>query len=201
MAVYEHTPDQGCKETHVHMIMLGCNVKAEALKRKYYKMYPEAKTADGNGLWSWENKDWPVPDINFVTYMSKGVLAPKFVKNISPAELEELRGKWSEPTHQPSSQTIIKVKEEKLTNYVIMLKVVNLILAEHADKNEIQRKLILENLSDELWIKHIRKVLIQNHVMKATYKVVDIYECCKMYYSPSDFISDCLTIIQRKRKM
>jgi len=203
MAVYEHDPDQGCKSVHVHMILLGCKYKTpEGLKRLYYKMYPDANTADGNGLWSWTNQDWPVPDINFVTYMTKGVLAPKFVKNISADKLEELRGKWSEPTPKPLVQSVIELKEPKLTKHIIMLKVIQMILAqpEHTEKTEQQRKHLLENLDDTLWFKFIRKVLVENQQMIGLYKVIDIYDSCMMYYSKEKFLSNCLHVLEKRSR-
>lgn len=203
MAVYEHEADEKVKTTHVHMIMLGCIYKTpEALKRAYYKMFPEFDTSKGNGFWSWVNEEWDVPDINFITYMSKGKLAPKFVKNIPAEVIEELREKWSEPTPKPLTQTVLNTKESKLTNHKIMLKVVQTILSqpEHADKNEKQRKELLENLDDRLWFKFIRKVLIQESQVKGLYKVMDIYDSCIMYYSKNTFVDNCLQVLEKRRR-
>ena len=57
-------------------------------------------------MWSWEHKKFGTPDDQFLTYMSKGVLRPKFVKNF-PAELvEERRQQWkiTTPKSVESSQ-------------------------------------------------------------------------------------------------
>jgi len=204
MAVYEHEADESVKTTHVHMIMIGCKYKtAEPLKRLYYKMFPNEDSSKGNGLWSWENKDYPVPDVNFITYMSKGVLTPKFLKNISPAKVEELRGNWVEPTPASTKQQQFlndSDAKNKITKHTLTLKVVNLILAEHNEANEQRRRVILSELSDELWIKHIRKVLIQEKQMLGLYKVMDIYDSCMMYYCKEKFISNCLHILEKRRR-
>lgn len=200
MAVYEHQADESVKTTHVHMIMLGCKYKtSEPLKRLYYKMFPNTPTSEGNGLWSWSNKDHPEPNIQFITYMSKGVYAPKYVKNIPTEKVEELRGMWSEPTPKTLTQTFINSKEPKLTNHTLMLKVVNLILEPHQDKPEEFKKNYLANLEDRLWLYYIRKIIIQEKQMKFTYKVCDIFESCQMYYNKNSWLSDCLYIINKKR--
>lgn len=202
MAVYEHTPDQGCASAHVHMIMIGCKYKTpEPLKRLYYKMFPNADTSEGNGLWSWTNKDFPVPNLEFITYMTKGHLRPKFVKNISEDKLEELRGKWSEPTPRPLQQTFIQTPDKpKVTKHVLMLKVVNLILAEHTNASELQRKAIIEDLTDDQWLKAIRKVLIEEKQMLGLYKVMDLYDACMMYYCKEKFLSNCLRILEKRNR-
>lgn len=200
MAVYEHDhAEKNCKTTHVHMIMLGCRYKTpEQLKRQFFKHVPGYNSSDGNGLWSWENKEWPNPDINFIGYMSDGTLEPKFVKNISQETLDEQKRNWI--PKKVYSQTFIDppVAKDKLTKHSIMLKVVNLILTQHPDASEEQRKRILSDLSDELWIKHIRKVLIQERQMLGLYKVMDIYDACQMYYAKDKFISNCLNVLQKR---
>lgn len=202
LVAYEHEADETVKTTHVHLIMMGCKYKtAEPLKRLYYKMFPAADKSEGNGLWSWTNKEHPVPTIDFITYMSKGHLRPKFCKGILPDKLEELRGKWVEPTPRSSTQTFIQLPEKpKITKHTLMLKVVNLILAEHINSTEEQRKVVLRDLDDAQWIKSIRKVLLDEKQMLGLYKVMDIYDCCIMYYAKDKFISNCLHIIEKRNR-
>ena len=109
MVVYEHPMDTGCSTTHVHVLMLGCQVKEESLKRQLYKMLP-TESRKGNDIWAWEHKKWKEAhkdvqyNINMATYMSKGSLRPVFVKNVPDPEIEELRLKWSKPTTGPSQE-------------------------------------------------------------------------------------------------
>lgn len=94
--VYEHEADSKVKKTHVHLLMLGSSVKEEALKRLFHKDIKGLK--GGNDLWSWSHKGCKDPDLQFITYMSKGRLHPKFQQNISDEVVEDYRLKWSEPT-------------------------------------------------------------------------------------------------------
>lgn len=202
MAVYEHEADEAVKTTHLHMIMLDTKYKtAEGFKRLYYKMFPNEDKSEGNGLWSWTNKEFPVPGIEFVTYMTKGVLRPKFVKNISEDKLEELRGKWSEPTPRPLKQTFLETPDKpKITKHTLMLKVVNLVLAEHTNASEARRKVILEELTDTQWITAIRKTLIEEKQMLGLYKVMDLYDACMMYYCKEKFLSNCLHVLEKRAR-
>ena len=95
MVVYEHEADEDVSTTHCHFLMINSQYKTEeALKRIFFKQTP-AEERKGNALWAWEHKQ-PVNE-TFVTYMSKGRLRPVFVKNFSPAKIEELTGKWTDP--------------------------------------------------------------------------------------------------------
>lgn len=87
--VYQHDKDEDVSRTHIHLALIDCDVKAEALKR----MWPEAP-GKGNEFWSFA----PPKDLKqYLIYMTKGTLRPVLVKNISPADLEEHRTSWVEP--------------------------------------------------------------------------------------------------------
>lgn len=87
--VYQHDADEEVSKTHVHIGLGGCEVKEEALKR-LWKNAP----GKGNEFWSW--KPWD-GETKYLTYMTKGVLQPVFVKNISEDLLEKSRQEWAEP--------------------------------------------------------------------------------------------------------
>jgi len=102
MAVYEHEADSGCARTHCHILMEGCSVKDDQLRKQFYSTLPGEKRK-GNDLWSWEHKKWREkhPNVSYndelLIYMSKGTLAPKFTKDYSPALIEERRLQWVMP--------------------------------------------------------------------------------------------------------
>lgn len=110
MCVYEHSADGKVSQTHLHILMLGCNLGKEALKRRFYKMLPD-ETRKGNALWKWESER--PPDRSFITYMSKGKLCAMFLKNFPQAEIEDLRSKWVEPTVRQISQKNTKSVKSK----------------------------------------------------------------------------------------
>lgn len=120
---YEHEKDSKVKKTHCHILMMGCSVKDEAFKRRFKKLYKTERK--GNDLWSWEHKEHPNPDIYLITYMSKGKLAPVFVKNFSPALVDELRLKWVE-YKTPESSVASKSKDKSKEFYSICEKVLEI---------------------------------------------------------------------------
>jgi hypothetical protein len=93
--VFQHDADATVKTTHCHILIIGSKVKEEALKRRFKESYPGLDTT-GNQFWKWKTDR--VPDLSFITYMSKGKLRSKYSKNISGDIEEEFRLKWSEPT-------------------------------------------------------------------------------------------------------
>lgn len=115
MVIYEHEADEGCARTHLHVLMLGCNVKEEALKRMFYKGLPD-ETRKGNELWSWVHDEWrkahPDEEYNdsLITYMSKGKLRPVYSKNFPVTIVDQRTREWIEPT-KPSNEKYDEYKE------------------------------------------------------------------------------------------
>lgn len=87
---YQHESDDEVKKTHIHLALIGCDCKDEALKR----MWKEAP-GKGNEFWSFTKLDHLD---RYITYMTKGKYSAKLAKNLSPDKLEELRQAWVEPT-------------------------------------------------------------------------------------------------------
>lgn len=109
LIVYEHISDSQVKKTHCHLLMIGSKVGVEQLKNLAKSCIVPGK---GQQFWKWESRI--PPDETFITYMSKGKLAPKFIKNISPAEVEEWKLKWIDPTaksNSPQGDTFIVYKK------------------------------------------------------------------------------------------
>lgn len=106
VAVFEHPADTKVKHTHCHLLLLGSPVKAEALKRKW----PGEPPGKGQEFWKWESK-YGTPDESFIQYMTKGKYAAKFLKNISPATVEEWRTKWVDKSTAPKAD---KSKEKEM---------------------------------------------------------------------------------------
>jgi len=127
VAVYEHEADDKVSNTHCHILLLGCKVKEEALKRKW----PEAP-GSGNGFWKWKSK-YGTPDLKFITYMSKGKLRPKYLKNISPAQVEELRTKWIEPTPKVAPSPAKSKEKNTESHYEVILRIKSEAIKNHGD--------------------------------------------------------------------
>lgn len=121
--IFEHEADAEVNRTHCHLGLYGCLVKAEALKRMW-----KGAPGSGNGFWSFKPCDpWTgaAVDTKYLTYCSKGVLAPKYVKNISEHLVEEAKGRWvtKSPDPKPASrQGDKKKKQDDLYEIVEIIK-------------------------------------------------------------------------------
>lgn len=121
--VYQHEADEEISKTHVHIALYGCEVKSEQLKR----MWKEAP-GKGNEFWSWKPcdpiilSDTQTEGVKYLTYMSKGVLRAKFVKNISDIQLENARSSWVEPVKADKSG---ESSERIIQKVLAKIKIVN----------------------------------------------------------------------------
>lgn len=117
--VFEHEADGKVNRTHCHALIYGIDVKEQAMKRMW-----KDKPADlsGNGDWSftetykeddqdlqitWESRH------KALTYLTKGSLEPKLLKNISKQEVDEARTKWVNYSPDLKKAKFKKTKEEK----------------------------------------------------------------------------------------
>ena len=102
--MYQHDADEEISKTHVHIALVDCETKSEALKR----MWKDAP-GKGNEFWSWKDivGDSEGEDkqnlTRYITYMSKGILREKYSKNFSQEELEKFRQLWVEPVKADKS--------------------------------------------------------------------------------------------------
>jgi len=92
MVVYEHVADTKVSRTHCHILILNCTLKEEALKRRFKAVYPDLD-CKGNEFWKWSS-NYGIPDLKFITYMAKGSLVPKYIKNVSSELIDEYKLKW-----------------------------------------------------------------------------------------------------------
>jgi hypothetical protein len=100
--------------------MLGCDIKAEQFKRIFKSKLPGI-TETGNKLWQWESKQ--IPSDSFLTYMSKGVHEPKYVKNFTQELINERRSQWVLKTEKwVLTSNDVAPKPEKYDEYTVMKK-------------------------------------------------------------------------------
>ncbi|UAU47005.1 Rep [Chicken proventriculitis-associated circular virus 15] len=134
--VYEHESDEEVKTTHVHLLMINSEYATpEPLKRLFYKNLSTDRK--GNDLWAWTHET--VPDLTFITYMSKGILAPKFINNISTQEVEKARLNWKQ------SGAVPKTNDSNKSEFTLLLE---------AYEKQYKAKLVTCNMSEiKQWIK------------------------------------------------
>jgi len=160
MVVYEHTADAKVTTTHCHILMINSKYATpEQYKRQLLKDITTSLT--GNGLWKWASK-YGTPDMNFITYMTKGNLAFKYIKNITPDVVEELRCKWSEPTLQspPTIQTKKEKEDKALSHWEIIQKIRANIEARPKDRITREAGLTAKYTFDTIYLEVMKELRI-----------------------------------------
>lgn len=172
IAVYEHEQDDEVNRTHIHMVVIDSEVNTDALKTRYKKLYGGIDKTD------WMFKYGVTADNKFITYMSKGHLAPKLTKGYEVSEIQRLTAEWIDP-----KQINLKLDNGKFVRDV----------NEPNQKTKIQ---LLEQMRSQVSdtdttrdiLKKIRKVLIDNKVVVGMYKMMDYYDSLIMYARKEDWI-------------
>lgn len=160
LIVYQHDADAEVSKTHVHIGLVGTEVKHEALKRMWVDC-----PGKGNEFWSW--KEWQydvVTDMNYdkyLSYMSKGCLAPVFIKNFSEELVENSRQSWVEPVKADKSGD----NSDRIVNKVIDKIKSSFVFKPLTDEDIVNRvecstesllKLVRRETFRQLWGEHRR---------------------------------------------
>lgn len=127
VAVFEHHPDSEDPTIHCHVLVSNCTVDIEALKRRFHSVVETSLKS--NKLWAWTHKRFPVIESldtsggqTYLTYMTKGELSAKYLKNITWLEVETAKARWvktDSPQYEVSAESksefdiILKYLEQK----------------------------------------------------------------------------------------
>jgi len=116
LVIYEHEADEEINRTHTHWLVVNPTVTDETIKN-----WIGRHKGKGNSFWSFKTTytvkgvEYPV-DFKFITYMSKGVLHPQFVKGFTEEQIEEYRKAWIDyPSRSP-----VNTEHEDAKNTVTM---------------------------------------------------------------------------------
>lgn len=175
--IYEHEADDKVKRTHCHIMLINSDVKSDALKTRFKKLYGDVHRTD------WYFKQCDGDDIN-ITYMSKGRLTPKRCVGWTDEQLAVLRSKWIDP-----DQTKLALKDGKLVREVKEPKMMT--------KRQLLELMVADLNPDSTCrdkLKVIRKVLMNNNIVCGRYKQMDYYDAIQMY----GYKEDWLVAMERK---
>ena len=137
MVVYEHDADEEVATTHCHVLMIKSKyATAEQYKRQFYEVLTEEKRK-GNELWAWTHKEFPNPDISYITYMSKGNLKPKFIQSISDDDIQKYTKLWVNKKYEKSNKNA--------SEFTLLL--------EAYEKQYIAKKVVCDMAIIKQWIK------------------------------------------------
>lgn len=173
VVVYEHEADDEVKRTHIHMLLVGSKLKPDGMKARYKKLIGDIDKTD------WSFKSCGANPEGFVTYMSKGALAPKLAKGMTAERIMELTGEWKEPERK----TTVTLQDGKFVRNVdtVPKKTKSQML-------EQMRSRLSDTSSTRERLLAIRKVLMENNEVIGQHKMKDYYDSLMMYYYKEDWL-------------
>lgn len=121
----QHPPDSGCARIHCHLYVENCRVKYDSISTKL----TEAGCPKGNTGRSIKDSYKDASGIEVplnrhaITYMSKGIYNPSYLKGISMEEYNEFSSKWIE--HETKEEKKKEKKEKKKTERDIYFSILN----------------------------------------------------------------------------
>ena len=90
LLVYQHDKDAEIASTHCHLLIEGCEVGIEGLKKRV-----KSKGFNGNKDWSFTKPEDTTE--KYIVYMTKGILDPVYNENYDTSYLEKCKQAWVPP--------------------------------------------------------------------------------------------------------
>ena len=165
VVVYQHDATR----VHVHALIVGCTVSTDTLKNWIRKEVGQVAKSD----WSFvtaQNED-------FITYMSKGTLAPVFIYGYNDEVIESFKQKWVQREAKPKGLVQYRLRLENPTEQK----------KRQSDMvQEIQlRYRALEDKEASALITLIRQVVVvENKTLLGRYKLRDYYDTVMLLEEP-----------------
>lgn len=191
LIAYQHDADEEIQRTHVHFLILGSELKPDAMKARYKKLYGDIDKTDWSFISAFKVDGKPVAittetSTKFVTYMSKGSLVPLHNVGYDPMELLALTQAWVDPSTKSleckngkfvrKSKEIDEVKKKSKRNLVEIM----LDRGKDQDINADDTHAVLAM---------IRKVLIEHNEVIGMWKVMEYYDAWMMYGHKDQWIN------------
>lgn len=168
LVVYEHTD---VSRIHIHAYVENVTVSSDTLKNWVKKCL---------GVTAFPKSDWSfVTQLqgeevkpSFITYMSKGVLRPRFIKGISAEDIEQYRLKWEE--RQKPRKEVVK-KKETVTVYDMAEELYEWMKAE--DIRRLNNLLMSDVINEAIKIHHrYRKAYCDFSLAKVVQTAVGMFD-------------------------
>jgi len=103
---YQHDESGRVSRTHIHGLIVGCQVSTDTLKNWIKADVGAINKTD----WSFVTKD---VNEQFITYMSKGLLEPAYNKGYTEEEIYNYRTAWVDKPKKQTTLTQYRVISEK----------------------------------------------------------------------------------------
>lgn len=199
--VFQHDADDEVSRTHIHMLVIGSSIKPDALKYRYKKLYGDIDKTDWSFVNSFKDDGKTVPispdsSDKFITYMSKGHLAPVLSVGYDPFKVLELSRQWKDP-----KTTALKTEGGKFVRVPKQIKEDS----KKKTKRDLIEIMVCKGKDEDIdpddtttIISMIREVLVKHNEVLGMYKVMDYYDGYMMYANKERFVDMVVAKIQSR---
>lgn len=169
IVVYEH--HDGAR-IHCHMLLKECPVKTTTLKARIVKAIGNVAKTDWSFITTYQGN--PVDD-KVITYFSKGILEPSFVKGFTRETIDILKGQWVVKATNPRGPS----KSNKITYNDI----VKLIIEEFETLPPTEHFQLLRQRVPRVVLRYLRKY----EIVCGRYKARDLVDTVLIRMENRDF--------------
>lgn len=173
--VYEHEADEEVSRTHIHFLIDGCEVQILSLKNRIRKVLKEIDRSD----WSFKTGGTK----EFITYMSKGKLEPKYVRGYDNLDytIEELKAKWIDFKKQSIQTKLLSKNNNKKTYQDIVDKVIKTVSRSGKQIETINRTTV------DLVTMILLQELNEHKILTGRFKIRDMLDTIFREVAEEDF--------------
>lgn len=159
LIIYEHTDSA---RPHIHGLMVDSQIGTDTMKNYIKKFLGKVEKTD----WSFVTKD---VNEKFIVYMSKGKLAPSYVKGFTDEQIEAHKNAWvTRPDIRKQMKLTYVVKETPAERKMRQEDMINEIIKRVQDSDDKSDQFIIGTI--------YRVVAVENKNMLSRYKVRDYYD-------------------------
>lgn len=199
LIIYQHEADDDVSRTHIHALCDSPSCSTDSMKNWIKKdlhvtAYPKSDWAFTTVQ---SDKKTPV-DINYITYMSKGILDPMYNKGFTQADIDRLKSNWIEHPKVKEKAVLYKTIKEETPSQKKMR--IWDMLEECVRRCRTYKD---TSMSHSLPPTQIVRVLyqvftVENHCIIGRYKYRDYYDHIMMTVEPVSTIRDIVTQFEFK---
>lgn len=182
LIIYEHD----AARVHIHGLVTDCSVSTDTLKNWIKNVFSCKQFPKSDWSFITKDKQGNLVNDNFIIYMSKGVLQPRFVNGYTDDVVEQFKQQWKPVTPRTKVQYILKQENphEAKKRQIDMVDEI----CRRVDENKY---IMTEDI-----IKVICQVVyVENRTICGRYKIRDYYDMVLYRTQPDSFIRQLTRLI------
>lgn len=181
LIIYEHDASR----IHIHGLVTDCKVSTDTLKNWIKNALNVTKFSKSDWSFITQTKQGDPVDDNFITYMSKGILQPRFVKGYTDDVIEQFKSNWKPITPKTKVQYVLKQEnphQAKLRQ--------NDMIDEICRRVDSQKLVLAEDIVNCI----CEVVYRENKTVTGRYKIRDYYDMVMYRTNKSAFIHQIVNL-------